>query len=326
MLIKSFITGKRGEGFDSIEDSIAIDISAGRFAVSDGVSKSFFPHVWSNILVKSWLSIDDVGLYPPVNLCECFNIERSRIMEMVDETTRMDFEDMEELYHTASATFCGVQLRDGILKWVVLGDTCLFLMLPGEQLRCISSRPMPTDEFGHITPSFDNLPNQILADGRVYGEWIRGEIPFEKGTVLLMSDAMSAWFINAHNDDKDPLSQLLALSDDHAFEQWVDEQVNLGLLASDDESVVIIQLEDTSQCNQETESEHITTTLEKQNATCEVPYNSIVQEGISNPKIDKVESKNTHCFKLRKSKIDAILRLCKIKYKSNRGRKNGAKL
>jgi len=63
----------------------------------------------------------------------------------------------------------------------------------------------------------------------------------------LMSDAMSEWFINVHNNGNNPLDQLLALTDDDAFEQWVDEQYNLGLLKSDDESVIIVQLDEAIQ-------------------------------------------------------------------------------
>ena len=325
MLIKSFITGKRGEGFDSIEDSMALDTNAGRYAISDGVTYSFLPKIWSNILVQAWLTIDDIEQFSHMNLSESFLQERNRIMDVLDEDTRMDYEDWEDVYQTASATFCGVQIRNGILKWGVLGDTCLFLLLPDEHPRCISSRPMPTDESGHITPSFDNRPNQILADGRIYGEWVRGEMPFEKGTILLMSDAMSAWFINAHNDDKDPLSQLLALSDNDAFEQWVDEQVNLGLLGDDDESVIIIQIDDMHfPYHTETfgNAESVLGDASSKVAMTNACGNTISKTNISN--IDKSNATNSieedyYCIRKKRltiaTKLALIKRRFRIKYK-----------
>lgn len=244
MYAKSFLTGKRGEGRNGIEDSVALDVFGGRFAVSDGVSKSFLPQVWSSILTQSWIAIDKIDDFPPKDLCSQFRQERDRIMDLLDEDSRMDMEDLENIYHTASATFCGVELRGNLLRWMLLGDSCLFLLPEGEYPRCISSYPMPTDEKGHITPYFDNTPYQMLADGRVYGKWTQGEMQIEKGVVLLMSDAMSEWFIKAHNEEREPLRQLMSLTDEDSFEQWVQEQYNLGFISSDDESVIIVQLDD----------------------------------------------------------------------------------
>lgn len=324
MFVKSFLTGKRGEGRNSIEDSIALDISGRRFAVSDGVSKSFLPQVWSSILSQAWIAVDEVENFPQKDLCEQFVQERNRIMDLLDEDTRMDYEFLEEKYHTGSATFCGVELRDGVLKWVVLGDSCLFLLPDGELPQCMSSRPMPTDDTGHITPNFDNHPFQMLADGRVYGEWIRGERQFEKGSLLLMSDAMSAWFINTHNEEKDPLGQLMALTDDDAFEQWVEEQYNLGLLGSDDESVIIVQIDGEGQeVDHITKSEKNTPNLDDECPDGESPV-VIEEEKIpesSNVDIyvqDQAEDIKRHQLssKRKRLKIAAFLRLCRMKIRT----------
>ena len=244
MFVKYFSTSKRGEGRHAIEDSISINLQSGRFAVSDGVSRSFLPKVWSNILTQAWVSADNVEDFPSDKLFEQFRQERDRIFKLLDEDTRMDYDDLERKYKTASATFCGVDVHHGKLKWVIIGDSCLFLLPEQEHPLCISSHPMSTNNKGRIIPYFDNTPFQVLANGNVYGEWNRGERSFEKGVFLLMSDAMSEWFINAHNNENKPLEQLLVLTDDESFEQWVDEQYNLGLLRSDDESVIIVQLDE----------------------------------------------------------------------------------
>ena len=247
MFVKCFSTSKRGEGKHAIEDSISVDLQRGRFAVSDGVSRSFLPKIWSNILTQAWVSVDLIEDFPSNEIFVQFRQERDRIFKLLDEDTRMDYEDLEERYQTASATFCGVEVHHGKLKWVIIGDSCLFLLPEGEHPLCISSHPMPTDNDGYISSFFDNTPYQVLANGEIHGEWTRGERTFEKGVFLLMSDAMSEWFINVHNNGNNPLDQLLALTDDDAFEQWVDEQYNLGLLKSDDESVIIVQLDEAIQ-------------------------------------------------------------------------------
>lgn len=306
MFVKSFLTGKRGEGRNSIEDSISVDISNGRFAVSDGVSKSFLPQVWSSILTQAWITVDKIDNFPQEDLGEIFRQERDRILELLDEDTRMDYEDLETKYKTASATFCGIEYHKGVLKWAIIGDSCLFIMPDGEYPLCISSHSMPTDNEGHITPYFDNTPFQVFANGKVYGEWIRGERDFEKGTLLLMSDAMSAWFINTHNDGHNPLDQLMALTDDESFEQWVDEQYRLGLLNSDDESVVIVQLEEVEENEKTTPNDtHTDDDIKKLTDNTESPNARKKRHGL---------------------RIAAFFRLCRMKCRNRQTKQNGSEL
>ena len=179
----------------------------------------------------------------------------------------------------------------------------MFILPDGEHPQCISSHPMPTDNEGHITPYFDNRPFQLLANGKVYGEWTRGERRFDKGTLLLMSDAMSAWFINAHNEGHAPLEQLKALTDDESFEQWVEEQYNLGLLNSDDESVVIIQLEEETQ--QTTSHDTHMDDIKKQTDNTENP----------------IVRKKRHILRM-----SAFLRLCRMKCRNRQIKKNDSEL
>ena len=171
MFVKCFSTSKRGEGKHAIEDSISVDLQRGRFAVSDGVSRSFLPKIWSNILTQAWVSVDLIEDFPSNEIFVQFRQERDRIFKLLDEDTRMDYEDLEERYQTASATFCGVEVHHGKLKWVIIGDSCLFLLPEGEHPLCISSHPMPTDNDGYISSFFDNTPYQVLANGEIHGEW-----------------------------------------------------------------------------------------------------------------------------------------------------------
>ena len=105
MFVKCYLTSKRGERRDAVEDSISVDLQSGRFAVSDGVSKSFLPKVWSNILTQAWISVEKVEDFPPNEIYEQFCKERNRIFELLDEDTRMDYDDLERKHQTASATF-----------------------------------------------------------------------------------------------------------------------------------------------------------------------------------------------------------------------------
>jgi len=52
--IKGFIYYKTAEKYTDCYDRFGINTKTGRFAVSDGVSKSFFPGIWAELLIDSF--------------------------------------------------------------------------------------------------------------------------------------------------------------------------------------------------------------------------------------------------------------------------------
>ena len=57
--IKGFITSKKSELYSDCADNYAINIEHNKFSISDGVSKSFFPKIWSDILVNKYVNQKD---------------------------------------------------------------------------------------------------------------------------------------------------------------------------------------------------------------------------------------------------------------------------
>ena len=49
--IKGFITSKKSELYSDCADNYDVKTEHNKFAISDGVSKSFFPKVWSEIML-----------------------------------------------------------------------------------------------------------------------------------------------------------------------------------------------------------------------------------------------------------------------------------
>ncbi|SFP14655.1 hypothetical protein [Prevotella sp. tf2-5] len=244
MHIKSFITHKRGGNVSSIQDSIAMDVEKGRFALSDGVSDSVLPEIWADILTHAYISVEDIQQFPPEGLEQIFLSQKESYVSTLDKEQRYIQKLIEKHFQTGAATFIGIELRENILSWLVIGDSCLFIMPDGEPLQCISSNPSHFDEDGHLNLEFNNYPCQIHSDGSLHGEWTKGERSFDTGSILMMSDAMSAWFVSQLNQGLSPLDQLNAITDNDDFESFVEEQYKQQALESDDESVIMITIDD----------------------------------------------------------------------------------
>lgn len=261
MQINSFITHKRGASVNSIQDSIAIDVEKGRFALSDGVSDSVLPEIWADILTHAYISVDDIQQFPPEGLQQVFLSQKDTYVSTLDREQRYIQKLIEKHFQTGAATFVGIELHKDVLSWQVIGDSCLFVMPDDEPLQCICSNPSHIDEEGQLIVEFDNFPHQIHSDGSMHGKWIKGNRPFKTGCILMMSDAMSAWFVRQLNQGNSPLDQLNAITDNDDFESFVEEQCRQGSLESDDESVIIIKVGS----DLESSNESVTATIQADN-------------------------------------------------------------
>lgn len=289
MHINSFITHKRGANVNSIQDSIAIDVEKGRFALSDGVSDSVLPEIWADILTHAYISVDDIQQFPPEGLHQVFLSQKDTYISTLDREQRFIQKLIEEHYRTGAATFVGIELREDVLSWQVIGDSCLFIMPDDEPLQCISSNPSHIDENGNLIIEFDNYPNQIQSDGSLHGEWIKGERLFKTGRILMMSDAMSAWFVKQLNLGNSPLDQLNAITENDDFESFVEEQCQQGSLESDDESVIIITVGSELAKNEES----ITAIIQADNANdvAEIASTEAINESDTKGNIDVTDDR-----------------------------------
>lgn len=94
--------------------------------------------------------------------------------------------------------------------------------------------------------------------------WQNGSIELKNGYVVMMSDAMSKWFLSELNKGESPLEKLLALDSEDSFEMLVEQEFRLNKLDSDDESVILIEINN--------------------NGQIELPYNDIKKESIREEK------------------------------------------
>lgn len=243
-MFKYFITHKRGETDDSVQDSIAFDLSSGRFAISDGVTQSFIPQIWSKTLVDYFINNRSDKLIINEVLLSEFSKARKQFLQSLDEEQLFyqELVEEDEDLKIPRATFAGVQIDNHEILWQVIGDSCIFIIPTKGQVKCISSNKAVLDSEGHLEMKFDNHPNYISADGTIKGSILEGKDYLDSGWIVLMTDAISDWFVKQHNLGEKPLEKLLNLENNSDFEQLVDKECQFGRMKSDDTSVILISI------------------------------------------------------------------------------------
>lgn len=243
VISKHFTTHKRGENDEDIQDSICINEENGRFALSDGVSQSFLPRILADILTEAYVNATDDISFPPSDLPEIFKNRRDAYFSTRDEFGNALQELVEEDYKTGAATFVGLEFRGGHVSWKVIGDSCLFIIPDDGNIQCICSEKVTVDASGSIHVAFGNHPAQIQSNGNVYGHFITGSIQKACGWYILMSDAISMWFIERYNKGFNEAQKLFSLDGNGAFEILIEEEYQAKRIKSDDCSVILIRVE-----------------------------------------------------------------------------------
>ncbi len=143
-------THKRGESPDDCQDAYKINNTNNRYAIADGVSQSFFPAQWSQILVDHFcLSNKEIinSLFTTNNwgqwLKPCQEEWDHAIKNIVDNKITENLSINRNRYKSnecAGATFCGLEINNQnhkSIQWrsMIIGDCCLFHYRKNELLR-----------------------------------------------------------------------------------------------------------------------------------------------------------------------------------------------
>lgn len=259
-MIKHFITHKRNENDDAIQDSIAFDVSQGRYAISDGVTQSFIPQIWSKILVNYYVSKSGDKLIITEDLLNEFAKARKQYLQSLSEDELFLVGLVEDEFSDARATFAGVQINNHDISWQVIGDSCIFIIPEDGQLQCISSVASIVDSEGHIQMSFGNETDYLKSDGTFKGTIVEGTDSLDSGWVFLMTDAVSDWFVKQYNQGNNPIDVLLKLESNDDFEELIEQECSKGRMKSDDSSVILINIPPNESNLLEEEKNHIYTT------------------------------------------------------------------
>lgn len=233
--VKGYITCKEAENYSDCADNYAYNTKTHRFAISDGVTKSFFPKIWSQILAEKFVALQGVTEF------SIENCQSEWLKQVTEKATAPDVKWFTKnafvRQEPGLATFAS--LRFDPKKWFgqALGDSFLFFVPKGkdnfDNWKKLSSKPEPV--------IFDNFPDYYSSRGNAHGEIKSCEGHLESGTFYLMTDALSEWvFKEKENALKEIREKWISQSD---FELSVNELRKRQSLNNDDSSVLVVEIE-----------------------------------------------------------------------------------
>lgn len=236
--IKGFITCKSAEQFIDCADNYAVNKNSHRFSVSDGVSKSFFPKVWSEILVTQFVDRTDLKESELIRICQ--DEWQKRIDEIVSlPETKWHTRTLYNRREPALATFVGLQFFEKEKKWSAsaLGDSFLFFVPKGfkdyqKELVKLSSKSEPI--------VFDNFPDYLTSIGKSHkGRAKEKGGNLKDGTFYLMTDALAEWFLK---EGENAIGKITVWKNQSDFERFIAQAIDENQLTNDDSAILCIEL------------------------------------------------------------------------------------
>jgi len=242
--IKGYITSKESESFYDCADRYAINTNKGfnKFAISDGVSKSFFPKIWAEVLVNKWVNSKEFD--EDQFILDCQKDWLKQVTEIVNKPDAKWFtKNAFNRKEAGLATFVGLRFYKKKKEWFwkadALGDSFLFFVpkkIKDFSKECIvlSSKKEPI--------VFDNFPDYLNSLGNKHkGEKQLKENPLTSGTFYLMTDALAEWFLNEKDN---AISKIEVWQNQKDFERFVDEERHNEKLGNDDSAILTIKIDE----------------------------------------------------------------------------------
>lgn len=239
---------KQGNAEEECEDSIFVKITEVqknkvrlRVAIADGATESSFAKEWSNILTRSF---DKFKLPLKESLFTKLPTLRKKLDTLV-KGKLLPWYAQEKAENGAFSAFLGVRidLESHNYEALAIGDCCLFHIRDNS---IVKQFPINlSSEFGNNPYLLSSKPikNQDIEN---YLIEIKGAI-VKEDVLLLMSDALSHWFMQNNESNEHPWEILLGLrgsqkDEKQRFASWIYEQRKLRNLKNDDVVLSIIEL------------------------------------------------------------------------------------
>jgi hypothetical protein len=254
--VKIYWTPKRGNTADEYEDAYQ-PANEGETvdrvfyaAMEDGASEGYLSGKWADILVKEFLKSQD-GNKPLINLvAETYQTWEKYLKTYLEkrqaENRPIQWYEEPGLENGAFSTFVGLTLLDGPDEydkiWLAsaVGDTCLFHF---RRSQLIGSFPMQAAE------SFNSWPC-LISSNPANNKKLPENIKIKEGlwecddTFLMMSDALSAWFLKEHEASRQPYALLQEIIPEgrDAFVSWLEELRDMNEIKNDDVTLMSLSV------------------------------------------------------------------------------------
>lgn len=240
--LKGFITSKESELYSDCADHYAHNKQIHKFAISDGVSKSFFPKIWSDILVNKYVNQKE---WEEKEFIIASQKEwQSKIDEIVSKPdVKYYTRNAYNRKSPALATFVGLQFFEKEKKWIAqaLGDSFLFFVPKDctdfeSGITKLSSKPEPIE--------FDNFPDYLSSIGNTHKGLPTKKIKdglLNEGTFYLMTDALAEWFLQ---NAEQAIQKISNIESQEQFLTTIEDERSTNRLHDDDSALMVIEVTD----------------------------------------------------------------------------------
>lgn len=249
IIAKCYIVSK--EHGTTSQDSLGVNIEAGRFAIADGVANSNHPEIFSRLLCESFVKSDipseewqqtfaDIIL---PDLCKQWKEDEQEIFSHLTERKKQKAQIRRDYLSPGSSTFLGLKINTSTKEIVyhILGDSSLFYLTYDSSYFAINSKAKSSYK-GEML-NFGNMPDCISAKGTIIGEWTSGMMILKDGYLAMMTDGCANWFQKAYNNDSVIIEQLWNIKDNNEFCNFVNEIWKQKPQYEDDWSLILLKIE-----------------------------------------------------------------------------------
>ena len=238
--VKAFVGHSRGIRYADGADRIGVDVQHGRFVVADGVSQSHLPNVWADILAHDFIKSEDKATLwgerleqRLPDLAAKWRAESDQRLASAKDKEKRLMDRTWRNFGRAASTVAGVSFNDdGSLEYYQLGDSCIFMIDVDGNLKPFAR----LEEFG-------NTPDYVDTAGALKGKVYAGtDYMLGAAFMVLMTDALSDWFVKAQQQDTATIHTLWQLENHNQFWEWVEASRDDGSLKDDDVAMVLIKI------------------------------------------------------------------------------------
>ncbi|PTU66935.1 hypothetical protein DB032_19380 [Chromobacterium sp. Panama] len=197
------------------EDALAIDEAAGRFAVSDGASTAYDSRIWANMLTARFLQS------PVVN--------HEWVTALIREyRASYDFDQLSWIQQSgieqgAFATLLAAEFQPERveLELLCVGDSLAVLVENGTALKTFPYSHAEQFDVDPTLLSTRSDANEFITASQFYSQHSTTWSLHNNSVVLLMTDALGKWLLEASVKDHSTLQQLLTIGSEEEFKQLV---------------------------------------------------------------------------------------------------------
>ena len=245
-VLHSFIYQKMGEEIDDCQDSLDFNFVNNRFCVADGVSRSFYPAIFSKQLTYFFCHSDypdNTDLFTHKLWHQWLKISQKQwlkdVQKKVDQTNKYYIKNRFYNNEHAGATFAGIEFHQNnqsiLFDAMIIGDSCLFHFDQSFNKKNQYLIQYSTDF--NFTPHY--FPSRSVKDSLFEPKFITDRVSIND-IFIIATDAVSKWLLLLiENAQKNVLKTINSLSSETVDQYRTDQSYPLE---NDDIALLVLKV------------------------------------------------------------------------------------